>query len=69
MSPSRGVRDLKVGEEVMTTQKAPSDYRGRRGVITEIASRTGTSTAEYRIEFEDGRQPTTGYLPAKWLDR
>lgn len=50
------------------TDRAPRDYRGRRGVITEIA-RPGATGAEYRIEFEDGLRPTTGYLLAKWITR
>jgi hypothetical protein len=55
---------FKVGDLVMANSKAPGDYRGRRGHITEVS----TDDAEFRVEFEDGLRPTTGYLLARWLD-
>jgi len=54
---------LQVGDLVMANGRAPGDYRGRRGLITEINDMT-----ECRVEFDDGLQPTTGYLKAVWLD-
>ena len=54
---------LQVGDLVMANGRAPGDYRGRRGLITEISDVT-----ECRVEFDDGLQPTTGYLKAAWLD-
>ena len=54
---------LRVGDLVMANGRAPGDYRGRRGLITEINDAT-----ECRVEFDDGLQPTTGYLKAAWLD-
>ena len=54
-----------IGEDVMISSSAPSDYRLRRGVITEI----GTGGTEYRVEFEDGLRPTTAYLLTKWIVR
>ena len=58
---------FKLGDEVMTNDHAPAGYRSRRGRITEIF--VGTGDTEYRVEFEDGLRPTTGYLMAKWLER
>jgi hypothetical protein len=60
-----GAAPFNIGELVMANSKAPGDYRGRRGHITEVSA----DKAECRVEFEDGLLPTTGYLPAKWLDR
>jgi hypothetical protein len=54
-----------VGDQVHTNGQAPADYRHRIGFITEL----GPADGEYRVEFEDGMQPTTGYLMARWLDR
>ena len=54
---------LQVGDLVMANGRAPGNYRGRRGLITEIGDAT-----ECRVEFDDGLQPTTGYLKAVWLD-
>jgi hypothetical protein len=54
-----------VGDQVLVNDHAPGDYRGRAGIVTEL----GPGTSEFRIEFEDGRQPTTGYLRSGWLDR
>jgi hypothetical protein len=47
----------------MANGRAPGNYRGRRGLITEIGD-----VGECRVEFDDGLQPTTGYLKAVWLD-
>jgi hypothetical protein len=55
---------LQVGDVVMANGKAPTNYRARLGVITEISN----DGAECRVEFEDGIQPTTGHLKAMWLD-
>jgi hypothetical protein len=52
-----------VGDVVQVSGDAPRDYKGRRGIVTEI----GPGEREYRVEFEDGDRPTTGYLPIQWL--
>jgi hypothetical protein len=54
-----------VGDAVRVSPAAPLEYRGRRGIVTEI----GPGDGEYRIEFEDGDRPTTAYLSAAWLVR
>ena len=54
-----------VGDTVRVSSDAPPEYNGRIGVVTEI----GPSAGEYRIEFEDGERPTTGYFPTAWLSR
>ncbi len=54
-----------IGDHVFANDQAPGDYRRRTGIITEI----GPGTLEFRVEFEDGRQPTTGYLQSEWLSR
>jgi len=54
-----------VGDSVTANMQAPKDYVGRPGLITEI----GPGKSEFRVEFEDSRQPTTGYLVSSWLDR
>ena len=54
-----------VGDVVRVSPAAPLDYKGRTGIVTEI----GPGDGEYRIEFEDGERPTTGYLPATWIIR
>src|SRR5437016_13361716 len=54
----RGGPTFKVGERMRVTVDAPSEYRQRAGFITEV----GPGKSEYRIEFDDGRQPTTGSL-------
>jgi hypothetical protein len=56
---------LAIGDAVRANGKAPADYRGRTGIVTEM----GPGDAEYRVEFEDGERPTTGYLTSAWLDR
>ena len=59
------VRRLEVGDRVRANDKAPAGYRGRMGRVTEI----GPGDDEYRVEFEDGQIPTTGYLAATALAR
>lgn len=54
-----------VGDVVRVLPSAPIDYKGRLGIVTEI----GPGDSEYRIEFEDGERPTTGYLPAASIVR
>src|ERR1051325_1686771 len=56
---------FEIGDPARATNKAPTDYRGRSGLITEA----GPGKSEFRIEFEDGKRPTTGYLRSWWLDR
>jgi hypothetical protein len=55
---------LSVGEPARANDKAPAEYRNRFGIITEL----GPGRTDYRIEFEDGQRPTTGYLSSRWLD-
>jgi len=54
-----------VGDVVRVSPAAPNDYKGRTAIITEI----GPNDDEYRVEFEDGGWPTTGYLVVAWLIR
>jgi hypothetical protein len=54
-----------VGDVVEVSADASGEYKARRGIITEV----GPGEREYRIEFEDGERPTTGYLPLAWLSR
>ncbi len=54
-----------VGDIVRVSPAAPREYKGRTGIVSEI----GPGESEYRVEFEDGNMPTTGYLPAAWLIR
>jgi hypothetical protein len=54
-----------VGDVVRVLSNGPGDFKGRTGIVTEI----GPGEAEYRIEFEDGERPTTGYLAAACLGR
>jgi hypothetical protein len=56
---------LAVGDRVRANPQAPQDYRRRDGTITEI----GPGASEFRVEFDDARQPTTGYLTSLWLDK
>ncbi len=51
------------GDWVLATEHAPEEYRGRNGVVTE----NGPGMSEFRVEFNDGRTPTTGYLRSSWL--
>jgi hypothetical protein len=55
---------FRVGDLAYVTDEAPEVYQGREALITEI----GIGSSEYRVEFEDGRRPTTGYLMAWWLE-
>jgi hypothetical protein len=55
---------LSVGEAARANDEAPAEYRNRIGIITEF----GPGRTDYRIEFEDGQRPTTGYLSSRWLD-
>jgi hypothetical protein len=61
---TRAKSKFAVGDAALANQKAPTDYRGRTGIITEM----GPGKSEYRVEFEDGERPTTGYLISQWLD-
>ncbi len=54
-----------IGDQVIVKEKALLEHRARRGLITEISS----DGMECRVEFEDGRQPTTAYVLSKWLER
>lgn len=54
---------LNEGDLVVANPQAPADYRGRRGVISEVT----VGGTEFRVEFDDGVRPTTGYLRAEWL--
>ena len=54
-----------VGDAVFVSSNAPAEFQERTGVVTEI----GPGDGEYRVEFEDGGRPTTGYFPAAWLTR
>lgn len=54
-----------VGDVVLAGPEAPHNFRGRTGIVTEI----GPGDSEFRVEFEDGERPTTGYLPAASLLR
>jgi hypothetical protein len=54
-----------VGDRVRVNSKAPADYIDRVGTVTEL----GPGESEYRVEFEDGQMPTTGYLSGTCLDR
>ncbi len=58
-------RPYAVGDVVRVSPVAPVEYKGRTGIVTEV----GPGDGEYRIEFEDGDRPTTGYLIAAWLIR
>jgi hypothetical protein len=55
---------LSVGESARANNEAPAEYRNRIGIITEL----GPGRTDYRVEFEDGHRPTTGYLRSRWLD-
>jgi hypothetical protein len=55
--------ELALGDTVEIAPDAPAEYRRRIGFVTEL----GPGGREYRIEFEDGETPTTGYLKAECL--
>ena len=63
MTNGRGKFEL--GDRVRANDKAPGDYRERVGHVSEL----GPGQSEYRVEFDDGEQPTTGYLQSAWLER
>jgi len=63
--PSAASKSLSIGDIVETSADAPAEYRHRVGFITEA----GPGNDEYRVEFEDGKTPTTGYLNAKSLKK
>jgi hypothetical protein len=65
MANKRRSASFMIGDRVRANERAPGDYRDRDGTITEI----GPGQSEFRVEFEDGRQPTTGYLRSSWLDK
>jgi hypothetical protein len=54
-----------VGDRVRANPQAPRDYRTRDGTITEL----GPGASEFRVEFDDARQPTTGYLLSSCLEK
>ncbi len=54
-----------IGDRAQANDKAPGDYEGRVGAITEV----GPGRAEYGIRFTDGQEPSTGHLMSWWLDR
>jgi hypothetical protein len=56
-------RKFVIGDRVCANGKAPTEYRERVGFVTEI----GPGDNEYRVEFDDGTAPTTGYLLMSWL--
>jgi hypothetical protein len=55
---------FQVGDHVRANSQAPGEYRERVGMITEL----GPGASDYRVEFDDGHQPTTGYLMFSWLN-
>jgi hypothetical protein len=57
--------EFAIGDRVRTNALAPREYRRRDGTVTEI----GPGASEFRVEFEDGRRPTTAYLLASCLDK
>ena len=59
-----GIREFRIGDATYANVFAPADFQGRRGHVTEI----GPGASEYRVEFEDNRLPTTGYLMAWWME-
>ena len=59
-----GQPTFRIGDGARANDRAPRDYVGRIGMITEF----GPGESEFRVEFEDGRQPTTGYLRSGWLE-
>ena len=61
--PAERSRKFEIGDRVVVNAKGSRDYRGREGFVTEL----GPGKSEYRVEFEDGRQPTTGYILSAWL--
>ena len=62
--PEAARNQLGVGDSVHAYHRAPAEYAGRAGVVTE----SGPGHSEFRVEFEDGGQPTTAYLRRDWLE-
>jgi hypothetical protein len=56
---------FQVGDRARVNDQAPADYRRHEGFVTEA----GPGKSEYRVEFDDTIQPTTGYLMSWWLER
>ena len=56
---------FQIGDRARANDHAPANYRRREGLITE----TGAKKSEYRVEFDDAFQPTTGHLMSWWLER
>jgi hypothetical protein len=54
---------FRIGDAARVNDRAPADYADRLGLVTEV----GPGNSEYRVEFEDSRRPTTGYLKSWWL--
>lgn len=51
------------GDRARANDKAPSDYRGRVGVVVAI----GPGKSEFRLSFDDGAE--FAHLMSWWLDR
>jgi hypothetical protein len=56
---------FQIGDGVLVNDKAPGDYKGRCGRISERAAR-----GEYRVVFSDGSSdyPSYGVLMSWWID-
>jgi len=52
------------GEQVEANDKAPGDYKGRRGVVLQHLA----ASSEYQVQF-DGDDRGPGWLPSHMLDR
>ena len=59
--PRGGRRKFSEGARVRGKEEGPGSFRGRTGTVTGYERQT----AEYKIEFDDGR---VEYAPAHWLD-
>jgi hypothetical protein len=57
------VARFKEGAEIVANEQAPPEYRGRHGIISEVT----VGGTEFRVEFDDGLRPTTGYLKSEWV--
>lgn len=49
-----------IGDQVVANEKAPGDYRGRKGIIVE----RGPAKGEYTVEIDGGKT----FLNSWWLD-
>jgi hypothetical protein len=65
MATQTAARPFTIGQSVHVGDDGPQEYRGRTGIVTEL----GPGKDEYRVEFEDGLTPTTGYLPYRSLSK